>query len=69
MQRNLKNKVICVFGLSFKKNTDDLRESSSMYNSYVFSPICSKLLIEGAYLQIYDPLANADKVPSFPIRS
>lgn len=32
MQHNLKNKKLCIFGLSFKKNTDDLRESSAMYS-------------------------------------
>jgi UDPglucose 6-dehydrogenase len=55
MQKNLKNKKICILGLSFKKNTDDLRESSSI-------PICHKLLVEGAVLQIFDPLANMDRL-------
>lgn len=55
MQKNLKGKKICIFGLSFKKNTDDLRESASI-------PICHKLLVEGALLQIFDPLASIDRL-------
>ncbi|MDT7891123.1 MAG: UDP-glucose/GDP-mannose dehydrogenase family protein [Thermoproteota archaeon] len=54
---NLKNKKIALLGLSFKSNTDDIRESSAI-------KIAKKLIEEGAYVKVYDPKAmeNAKKV-------
>jgi UDPglucose 6-dehydrogenase len=49
----LKDKVIGVLGLSFKPNTNDLREAPSLY-------IISKLTEEGAIVQAYDPVATED---------
>jgi UDPglucose 6-dehydrogenase len=47
---DLKGKVIGVLGLSFKPNTDDIRESSSMV-------IIEKLLALGARVKAFDPAA------------
>jgi len=47
---NLKNKTIGVLGLSFKPNTDDIRDSRSI-------PIVKKLIKEGAKVKTYDPKA------------
>jgi len=47
---NLKNKVITVWGLSFKPKTDDIREASSLV-------LIEKLIGEGARIKAYDPAA------------
>uniref|UniRef100_A0A5S6Q6L7 UDP-glucose 6-dehydrogenase n=1 Tax=Trichuris muris TaxID=70415 RepID=A0A5S6Q6L7_TRIMR len=49
------DKSVAILGFSFKKNTGDTRESSSIY-------ICKYLLDEGAKLNVYDP-----KVPKASI--
>jgi UDPglucose 6-dehydrogenase len=53
----IKGKKIAVWGLSFKPNTDDIREAPAL-------KIIPRLLNEGALLQIYDPKAmeNTKKV-------
>tara|TARA_S200000501_G_scaffold296896_1_gene283082 strand:+ start:6104 stop:7534 length:1431 start_codon:yes stop_codon:yes gene_type:complete len=51
----LKNKKISILGWSFKKDTNDTRESSSI-------PISSDLIINGASLKIYDPLAEKKQI-------
>lgn len=48
---HLQDKVIAVFGLAFKANTDDMRESVSLD----FIP---KVLKEGARVQAFDPVAE-----------
>ena len=52
---DLKNKEISILGWSFKKDTNDSRESSSI-------PISSDLIINGAKLKIYDPLSNKKQI-------
>ncbi len=54
---SLKNKVIGLLGLSFKPNTDDMREAPSL-------SIARMLLSEGAIVRAYDPVAmpNARKL-------
>lgn len=47
---DLDNKIIAVWGLAFKPNTDDIRCASSQV-------IISELLVAGAKIQAYDPLA------------
>jgi UDPglucose 6-dehydrogenase len=46
----LKGKTIGILGLSFKPNTDDVRESSAI-------PIIQGLLAEGARVKAFDPAA------------
>ena len=50
---NLKNKIIGIWGLSFKPKTDDIRESSSIY-------LIEKLLMEDSKIKVYDPAAMAE---------
>ena len=47
---NLKGKTIGILGLSFKPDTDDIRESRAI-------PIIDYLLLYGANVIVYDPLA------------
>jgi UDPglucose 6-dehydrogenase len=47
---NLKDKKIGVWGLSFKPNTDDIREAPSLY-------IIQKLIEKGAIVTAHDPAA------------
>jgi len=44
----VRNKRIAIWGFAFKKDTNDTRESASIY-------ICRDLLMEGANIALYDP--------------
>ena len=50
---NIKNKTFAVWGLTFKPNTNDLREAPSLY-------IIDKLKQLGAIIKAYDPKAICD---------
>lgn len=56
----VKDKVIGVWGLSFKPDTDDMRDAPSR-------TIIPELLKEGAIVRAYDPIAmdNAKRLPEF----
>jgi UDPglucose 6-dehydrogenase len=55
----VKGKVIAVLGLSFKPNTDDLRDAPSIY-------LMERLLKEKAKLRTYDPVAMDNARALFP---
>lgn len=55
----LKDKTIGVWGLSFKPNTDDIREAVSI-------GIISSLLADGAIIKTYDPAAMENAKKIFP---
>jgi len=56
---SLKGKTIGILGLSFKPDTDDIREAKSL-------EIISMLLDEGATVRAYDPVAMENTKPLFP---
>lgn len=58
----IRGKTIGILGLSFKPNTDDMREAPSIV-------VIQQLLAAGAHLRLYDPIAmeNAEKhIPDNP---
>jgi UDPglucose 6-dehydrogenase len=57
MYNTINDKVISILGWSFKKDTNDSRESASIY-------VCDQLLLEGAVLNIYDPRVSEIKIKS-----
>lgn len=57
--KELKGKTIAILGLSFKPNTDDLREAPSIF-------IIKRLLEQGAKIRAYDPVAMNGAKAIFP---
>jgi len=55
LKNEFKNKTVAILGWAFKKNTNDSRESASIY--------VSKMLLEkGVKLKVFDPLVEKSKV-------
>jgi UDPglucose 6-dehydrogenase len=52
MAGDIAGKTICLLGLTFKPNTDDLRESPAMI-------ILEQMLRAGATVRVYDPIATS----------
>tara|TARA_B100000965_G_scaffold70431_1_gene55605 strand:+ start:1433 stop:2866 length:1434 start_codon:yes stop_codon:yes gene_type:complete len=52
---NVENKLFTILGWAFKKETNDSRESASIYLAY-------QLLSEGAKINIYDPMVNKSRI-------
>jgi UDPglucose 6-dehydrogenase len=60
----LRDSIVCVWGLTFKSDTDDLRDSPAIY-------ITRRLLDEGAVVRSYDPAAGEQAgrlVPGLDVR-
>jgi len=57
LNSNVNNKTITIYGWSFKKNTNDSRESASIY-------LAKQLLNDMAYINIYDPMISEKRVKS-----
>ena len=55
MFNTVSDKKIAVLGFAFKKDTNDTRESASIY-------VCSDLLEEQAQLAIYDPKVTSEQI-------
>ena len=57
IQKHCKGKTVTIWGISFKPDTDDIREAPSLYT-------VNKLLEMGYSLKVYDPVAlsNAKKI-------
>lgn len=56
---DLTNKVIAIWGLAFKPNTDDMREAASR-------TLMELLWKEGAEVQAYDPVAMQETIRIYP---
>jgi len=59
MGDEIKGKKIAILGLSFKPNTDDIRESPSIF-------IISSLIALKAQINAYDPVANSNFKELYP---
>jgi UDPglucose 6-dehydrogenase len=55
--KTLRGTKICILGLAFKPDTDDLRDSPAL-------DVASRLLDKGAFVSAYDPMVNV--VPDVP---
>jgi UDPglucose 6-dehydrogenase len=56
---NLRGATVALLGLTFKPNTDDLREAASIV-------LAGRLIHEGAKVKAYDPMLDAGDHPLFP---
>ena len=53
LRNKIKNKIICFLGVTFKANTDDLRDSSAIN-------LISKFIKKGAKINYYEPTGSKD---------
>jgi UDPglucose 6-dehydrogenase len=58
---DLANKKVAVWGIAFKANTDDIRDSPAL-------KIVDSLIHKGAEVQAYDPVAAAPERPGFVLK-
>ena len=58
MKNKIKNKKICFLGVTFKANTDDMRDSSSL-------KLIPYLLKKGAKIKYYDPTGSKKEFKNF----
>ncbi len=56
---DLSNRIFCVWGLSFKPGTDDMREAPSIV-------LINELIRSGAKIKAYDPVAMNQGLKEFP---
>ena len=56
---SLRGATVALLGLTFKPNTDDLREAASIV-------LAGRLIHEGALVKAYDPMLDAGEHPLFP---
>ncbi len=56
---SLRGATVSLLGLTFKPNTDDLREAASIV-------LAGRLISEGAHVKAYDPMLDAGDHPLFP---
>lgn len=57
LNSNVNDKIITIYGWSFKKNTNDSRESASIY-------LAKQMLKNMAFINIYDPMVSEKRVKS-----
>jgi len=57
--KNLHGKTVSILGLTFKSNTDDIREAPSLY-------IIEQLLINKVKIKVYDPMVTEEIKKIFP---
>jgi UDPglucose 6-dehydrogenase len=57
LNNSISNKLITIYGWAFKKNTNDSRESASIY-------LAKELLINGAIINVYDPMVESSRIQS-----
>ena len=55
LNNDLKNKKVAILGWAFKKNTNDSRESASIY-------VTDTLLKNEVFVNVYDPMVPRDKI-------
>ena len=58
----MKGKVICFFGITFKPNTDDIREAPSL-------TIIPSLQNRGATIRVVDPSSMKNGKKPFPMQN
>ena len=54
---SVQDKLISIYGWAFKKDTNDSRESASIY-------LAKELLLNKALLNVYDPMVHPDRIKS-----